>query len=137
MLLGLKDPYVHDGRAIVETLTSQATPQTLRSHRLSLFVLGEVYKQLNAPFGVFARDLLAASTNALLSGTPTTDETYRRLESGITELTSQRDTLAIRIKAFLDASSFEGARFDEREAARLSEQSLGLLLRASAIAHHG
>ncbi len=136
MLLGLKDPYVHDGRAIVETLTSQATPQALRSHRFSLFVLGEVYKQLNAPFGVFARDLLAASTNALLSGTQTNDATYQHLESGITDLTNQRDALATRIKAFLDASSFAGTRFDEREAARLSEQSLGLLVRASVFAHH-
>jgi hypothetical protein len=135
MLLGLHDPYVHDGRAIVETLSQSAMPRTLRTHQFSLFVLTQVYKQLNAPFGVFSRDLLTASTNALASGTQANDATYTRLEAGITDLTNARDALAGEIKTFLDTTSFAGASFDERQAAKLSEQSLALLVRASLLAH--
>jgi hypothetical protein len=135
MLLGLQDVYVHDGRAILETISPSAVPRGLRTHSVSAFILGQVYKQLNAPFGVFARDMLAASTNALASGSTTNDDTYTRLEAGITELTDARDALAGKIKALLDGASFDGEGFDERQAARLTEQSLALLVRTSVFAH--
>ena len=38
--------------------------------------LGEVYKQLNAPFRQFRQDMLAASTKAIKSGSSTDDSTY-------------------------------------------------------------
>ena len=54
-LLGLEDTYIHDGRVLIDQLDAWAVPQTLRAHRETLRRLGEVYKQLNAPFGEFAR----------------------------------------------------------------------------------
>jgi len=38
--------------------------------------LGEVYKQLNAPFGQFGMDTLAMSTQAIKSGSSNDDSTY-------------------------------------------------------------
>ena len=52
-LLGLQDTYVHDGRVLIDQLDACAVPQSLRAHRETLRRLGEVYKQLNAPFGEF------------------------------------------------------------------------------------
>jgi hypothetical protein len=74
-LLGLHDDYVLDGRALIEAMTTKATPQTLIAHRETVRRLGDVYEQLNAPFGSFALDAVKASTVALSS----TDETkYER-----------------------------------------------------------
>ena len=75
-LLGLKDDYQTDGRAVVEPLFDWAVPQTLRAHRETLLRLGEVYKQLTASFGSFAMYTLVASTKALASGSSTDDSTY-------------------------------------------------------------
>ena len=52
-LVGLGDTYVHDGRVLIDQLDAKAVPQTLIAHRETLRRLGDVYKQLNAPFGTF------------------------------------------------------------------------------------
>ncbi len=53
-LVGLGDSYVHDGRVLIDQLDASAVPQSLRAHRETLRRLGDVYKQLNAPFGTFS-----------------------------------------------------------------------------------
>src|SRR5262249_5242138 len=64
-LIGLQDTYPHDGRVLVDQLDAWAVPQSLRAHRETLRRLGEVYKQLNAPFGRFGMDTLTISTRAI------------------------------------------------------------------------
>src|SRR6266542_278627 len=61
-LLGLEDSYVHDGRVLTNALENHAQPHALREHRRSIKQLGDTYKQLNAPFGQFAMNMLAAAT---------------------------------------------------------------------------
>jgi hypothetical protein len=130
-LLGLRDDYVHDGRAVVELAQDWAVPQSLRRQRATLLRLGDIYKQVNAPFGRFAKDLLAASTNALKSGSATDDSVYTRIESRIQSLTDQRDAVASQIKAMLDAAAFNGRAIDEERAIRLIAKGAGLLLEAN------
>jgi hypothetical protein len=65
-LVGLEDTYLHDGRVLIDQLYDWAVPRSLRAHRESLRRLGEVYKQLNAPFGSFGMDTLAASTRVII-----------------------------------------------------------------------
>ena len=61
-LTGLKDDYQHDGRVLVEALRpGRRRPRCGRPSRRSW---REVYEQLNAPFGQFGQDTLAASTRA-------------------------------------------------------------------------
>jgi hypothetical protein len=134
MLLGLQDGYVHDGRAVVEAMQPWAIPHELREHPFSLFLLSQTYKQLNAPFGSFAKDLLTASTNALSSGSQANDARYSKIESSVTSLTGQRDALAAQIKTLLDGASFNGGNFDERQVARLTEKGVELLVRAAILA---
>src|SRR5512144_1679688 len=112
-LLGLNDTYVHDGRVLIEELEAWAVPQSLRAHRETLRRLGEVYKQLNAPFGSFGMDALTASTFAIKSGSTTGDQTYTKIEGKLDSLITQRDTVAAQIKALLDAAAFNGHAINE------------------------
>ncbi|HMH17428.1 MAG TPA: hypothetical protein VK572_04695 [Burkholderiales bacterium] len=133
-LLGLKDDYGHDGRVIVEALEEHALPRSLHEHHETLIELGAVYKQVNAPFGRFAVNMLAASTHALKSGSSADDNTYLSLQTQIRDLTNQRDALASQMKAVLDAAAFGKDAIDERHAERLIEQGEQLLGRAHRLA---
>ena len=133
-LLGLKDDYQTDGRAVVEPLFDWAVPQTLRAHRETLLRLGAVYKQLTAPFGTFAMDTLTASTRGLASGSSSDDSTYTQIENAIQSLTSQRDALVAQIRTGLNDAEFSGQALDELQAKDWSDQAQGLINQASALA---
>jgi hypothetical protein len=126
-LVGLGDTYVHDGRVLIDQLDDWAVPQSLRAHRETLRRLGEVYKQLNAPFGAFAMNVLGASTNAVKSGSSTDDSTYTAIEDKIAELTSSRDALASQIRGALDAAGFEQTAIDEGQAKQWIDQAEKLI----------
>jgi hypothetical protein len=134
-LLGLEDRYIHDGRTIIEPLHDWALPHSLREHPHTLSRLGAVYKQVNAPFGRFAMHMLAASTDALESGSGAGDSAYASIQSRIADLTNQRDTLASQMKAVLDAAAFGKQAVDPRRAERLIDQGEELLERARHLAH--
>ena len=134
-LLGLKDPYGHDGRAITEPLHDWALPRSLRQHQEKLERLGAVYKQVNAPFGRFGMDLLAASTEALKSGSDSDDSAYAAIQGRITDLTGQRDALASEMKAMLDAATFGNQPIDQRQAERLIDRGEELLESARRLTH--
>ena len=94
-LLGLQDDYQHDGRVLTEALNNSAVPPKLHSPLIT--TLAETYEQLNAPFGRFGEDTLAASTKGVVSGTGTNDAKYTAIEAAIKALTTQRDALARKI----------------------------------------
>jgi hypothetical protein len=132
-LLGLKDSYVHDGRVLIDQLDASAVPQSLRAHRETLRRLGEVYKQLNAPFGTFGMNMVALSNRAISSGSPANDGTYATLEGQIQTLTSQRDTLASQIRAALNGAA-AGNALNEQQAKGWIDQAEQLLNAAAAAA---
>jgi hypothetical protein len=103
-LAGLKDDYRHDGRVLTEALESNAIPQGLRVSGAD--ELGQVYEQLNAPFGEFSQSTLSASTKALASGSAANDSKYTFVEAQLQSLTSQRDALATAISTQLDGAAF-------------------------------
>jgi hypothetical protein len=129
-LLGLRDDYVHDGRTVIELAREEALPQSLRTHSGTLLLLGNIYKQVNAPFGQFAKDLLGASTSALRSGSDTDDTAYNHIESEIRNLTDQRDALVLQIRAALDGAAFHGHAINDPQALALIEKGAGLLIKA-------
>jgi hypothetical protein len=133
-LLGLEDTYVHDGRVLIDQLDASAVPQTLRAHRETLRRLGEVYKQLNAPFGAFSSSLLVASTKAVKSGSTTDDSAYTSLETSISTLTDARDALAKQIRAALDDAAFSNEALNEQQAKRYIDDAQTLIGRAAALA---
>jgi hypothetical protein len=133
-LLGLRDDYIHDGRVIAEPLYDWAVPQALRAHRETLLRLGTVYKQLNAPFGEFAKDTLVASTRALKGGSSTDDATYTSIEDQIQALTSARDALASQIRAALEGAAFDGDALNEQQSKGYIDQAERLIDQAATLA---
>ncbi len=132
-LVGLSDTYVLDGRVLIDQLDAWAVPQTLRAHRETLRRLGEVYKQLNAPFGEFGMSMLEASTCAIKSSS-TNDGTYTSIENQIQLLTATRDELASQMKALLDAAAFGGQAINEQQAKLLIDRGEALLEQANELA---
>lgn len=126
-LVGLKDNYVLDGRVLVEALRSSALPPSLRAHRATWLRLARTYKQLNAPFGTFGKEVLKVSTDALKSGSSANDSRYTRLENRIASWTAQRDRIAVQMRALLNTSAFGGMAINEHRAERLIEQARNLI----------
>jgi len=125
-LVGLRDSYVHDGRALVEIFDDHALPPSLRGRTASLSELGAVYKQLNAPFGRLALDSLVVSTAALTSAAPG-DAVYTALQGKLASWAERRDGLAEEMKALLDGATFQGDRIESRRALGLIGEALALM----------
>jgi hypothetical protein len=100
----------------------------------SFIALARTYKQLNAPFGQFAMDVLKSSTFALASN-DAGDATYTSIEGKIQSLTSQRDAVSTQMKALLQGATFNGQSFSDRKAWALIAQGLWLMLQAHALPH--
>jgi hypothetical protein len=130
-LLGLKDDYRHDGRVLTEALDKHAIPQRLFEHRKTTNELGAIYEQLNAPFGQFGNDTLVASTRAITS---TDESVYESIEGSIASLTSQRDTLALKIETALDGAAFGNQEIKEKDAKDWIAQARSLLSQAGTLA---
>jgi hypothetical protein len=112
-LVGLKDRYEQDGRVLQEVLTEDASPQAL--HDESLTRLGQVYKQIDAPFAAFSANALVSSTRAVASGSSTDDTVYISIEGQIQSQTRQRDSLAARMRAIMNRAAFGGGEFEVSE----------------------
>jgi len=130
-LVGLDDTYVHDGSVLAGELEGSRMPQSIRRNLPTYLALRSAYKQLNAPFGVFAMSTLQASTRAIRS---TDDARYNSIEDQIATLTTSRDTHASSIKNALDSAFFGGGTFDVTQANSWIAQANALIVQAQAMA---
>ncbi|HUP05789.1 MAG TPA: hypothetical protein VMU47_01475 [Caldimonas sp.] len=96
-LLGLSTDYAADGRVITQALTR---PVARGGDGRSLTELGDLYKQLNAPYGAFAHWLIVASTRGIKAD----DATYLRVERAIQRLATRRDALAAQMRSVLNGA---------------------------------
>jgi hypothetical protein len=126
-VLGLKDDYVQDGRVLTEGLTAKATPPKL--HSANVNKLAVLYEQLNAPFGQFSNDTLAASTTAIADD----DSTYAARSAEIEKLTAQRDAVAEKIKDALNAATFSGTAITGHDAKQWLAQGDAILEAAASL----
>jgi hypothetical protein len=134
-LTGLTDDYQHDGRVITELLDRRILPDSLRDHSETLRELGQVYKQINAPFGDLAKNTLKVSTFAITSNSDG-DLTYTNLENKIAAWTTERDSLTALIKPMLENAEFNGQAIDTHLARRIIRDGRALLDRAEDCADH-
>jgi hypothetical protein len=132
-LLGLRDDYQTDGRAVTQIVNENALPVSLRVHHPSLERLGTVYKQLMASFGSFSMDTLVAST-AALSSNSAGDSTYTTIEGEIQSLTDQRNALAADIRTGLNDAEFNGTDLSENQIKGWIDQANALLAQAHDLA---
>jgi hypothetical protein len=128
-LLGLKDDYSSDGRVIFELIEGNIQ----QVHSVTLLQLGQIYKQINAPFGQLAASTLAVSTYALQSDS-VGDMTYTRLENRIASWTVERDELVAQIQSMLQGAEFQGQAINDQQAQQIISQAQSLLDQASACA---
>jgi hypothetical protein len=133
-LVGLDDTYVHDGAVFAGELEGSRLPVSVRQHLDTYNALRAAYKQLNAPFGVFAMSTLQASTRAIKSGTASDDSRYNSIEDQIATLTTSRDLLATSIRNALDSAIFSGAPVNEAQAHAWIAQANALIVQAEAMA---
>jgi hypothetical protein len=134
-LLGLRDDYNTDGRAVTEIANESALPVSLRVHHPWLERLGQSYKQLMASFGSFSMDTLIASTAALSSGSSSDDSTYTTIEGEIQDLTNQRNALAAEIRAGINDAEFNGVKLSESQINDWVVRSNALLQQAHDLAN--
>ena len=132
-LVGLNDTYVHDGAVFADTLEGSRLPISVRQNLDTYNALRAAYKQLNAPFGVFAMSTLQASTRAIKSGAAD-DSRYNSIEDQIATLTTSRDTLATSIKNALDSAIFADAPVNVAQAHTWIAQANALIVQAQAMA---
>ena len=133
LLTGLTDDYAHDGRVVLEMLNPNILPSSLHAHTNTLRDLGQIYKQINAPFGQLAQSTLTVSTFAILSNS-TNDTTYTNLENKIASWTVQRNALTAQIESMLEAAEFQGKSINEQQARQIISLAQSLLDQASACA---
>ena len=131
-LLGLLDDYASDGRILIEALDPSVLPGSVNDNLGLLVQLGQVYKQINAPFGQVGRNSLKVSTAALASNSPN-DATYTNLEGAISSWRTRRDTLAADMKAVLDRAA-SGQSIDQNLAQQLIGEGQSLINEVSAAA---
>jgi hypothetical protein len=132
-LLGLKDDYQTDGRAVTQIADENALPVSLRTHHPSMEKLGDAYKQLMASFGAFSMNTLVASTHALASSSPG-DATYTGIESQIESLTNQRNALAAQIRTGFNQAEFDNVTLSENQIKDWTKAANDLIAQAAALA---
>src|ERR1051326_4408439 len=97
VLLGLKDDYAHDGRALTEDLTGWARPGATRLDG-GYGRLAVMYKRIDATLGQFGLVTLQASTEGINGS----DAVYTDKENRLISLNSQRDALAAHMIVLLE-----------------------------------
>ncbi len=132
-LLGLRDDYRSDGRALWEFAETPALPVGLRGHKPTLNQLGEAYKQLNACVGEFGTNTLTAATKGIRSDTPG-DARYHATVAALTALGQARDRVAGQIAELLDDATFGGGHVDERRARELTLAARAVIAASAAAA---
>jgi hypothetical protein len=126
VLLGLKDDYSHDGRALTEVMTGFAQPAATMKAGGYLKVAA-MYKQLYASVGDFGLTTLAASTRGVASGSASDDSSYTNLEASIASLTAQRNALAAQMISALENAEFNNIPITQAQAQSLVAQGQAIL----------
>jgi hypothetical protein len=132
-LLGLKDDYSHEGRALVEKFKGWAQPSAVKKGG-NFVPLAQALKQITAPVGPLGLASLHASTVALEKGNAQDDSTYTGIENQLTSFTAERDALVAQILPLLAAAEDDGTPIPDSAADSLIQQAANLLSRVQAYA---
>jgi hypothetical protein len=133
VLLGLKDDYSHDGRALTEDMSGWARPAATKKAG-GYIKVAQTYKQIDAAVGQFGLATLAASTRAIESGSSADDSIYTNLENQLTSLTNERNALAAEMISALEGAEFNGQSISEEQAQSLVAHGQALIAEANALA---
>lgn len=133
VLLGLKDDYAHEGRALVEEFDGWAIPAAAKKHG-SFVPLSQALKQIDAPVGPLGLASLQASTLGLKSD-DAGDAMYINVETQLASFTTQRDALAAQMLWLLEGAEFNNQPITQQQAKPLIQQAQALLAEVQAFAN--
>ena len=132
-LLGLKDDYPHDGRALVEKFSGWAQPSAVKQSA-NFVALAQALKQINAAVGPLGLATIHASTVAMESGSDQDDSLYASIETQLSSFGAQRDTLGAQILPLLEGAELNGTPIPDSTAQSLIQQAENLLSSVQAYA---
>jgi len=132
-LLGLKDDYPHDGRALVEKFDGWAQPSAVRKSA-NFVALAQALKQINAAVGPLGLATIHASTVAMESGSDQDDSLYTSIETQLSSFGAQRDALVAQILPLLESAELDGTPIPDSTAQNLIQQAQNLLSNVQAYA---
>ncbi len=135
-LLGLRDDYDWDGRAISEITDSAALPAPIAADPADFQALSAAYKQLNAPFGRLALAALHYDTAALATSSPG-DFAYQAASVQLGACATMRDVLALQIRSVLQGAETDGRAIDPERAHALTARANALMNAAEALESGG
>jgi hypothetical protein len=135
-LLGLRDDYDWDGRAISELAEGSALPAPIAADPADFTALSAAYKQLNASFGRFALGALHYDTAALATDTPG-DAAYQAATAQLSACLARRDALVPQIRAVIQGAETDGRAIDPAQAHTLTARATALVSAAEALASGG
>jgi hypothetical protein len=128
-LVGLKDDYTDDGHVLVQALEKPTLPKGLSGGKIA--DLENAYEQLNAPFGEYAADTLAASTEALEGS----DSDYSAFVSDLGGFEPGREDLAKTIRNAFSDAAFSGGTISDAQATNWINQANGYIQDAANLPH--
>jgi len=128
-LVGLQDDYADDGHVIVQGVKKDAVPDGLAGKKVA--GLEDAYEQLNAPFGDYSKDTLAASTKALDGS----DTDYTNFTTPMSTLEPQREQLAKTIRDALNDATFGSGTITDAQAQGWIDQAKALIQQAAGLPH--
>jgi hypothetical protein len=131
-LVGLRDDYRHDGRALLDVIDQGAV--AINGNRDALLQLGHVYKQLDATVGAFGTAVVKADTRAVASGNGPNDGMYLAFENQLNSLTSDRDAVALQISQQLEAAVYDQAQISDGTVTSLVQRAQSIINRAQQLA---
>ena len=132
-LLGLKDAYPSQGRALTELFQEWAVPNGVRDSGDPFLELAQSYKKISAPVAELGLTSLRISTAALAGD----DTKYDNLERQLGVIAALRDDLASAMSSLLNAAEFHGRRISEPEARQLVRSATDLLDYVKLVAANG
>ncbi|HEY6399110.1 MAG TPA: hypothetical protein VIX82_16810 [Solirubrobacteraceae bacterium] len=135
-VLGLSPDYVPDGRLVAQMVQPPSLPAGVRASLPLYIELTGTYKQLNAPFGEFARASERVSTKAVTTTSPG-DAIYKAWDRQLSACGEARNAVAAAVKSLLDRASFGGAGIDGGHAMKLIDRSKALIAQITALASDG
>jgi hypothetical protein len=122
-LLGLRDDYRHDGRALVEFFSEPPW----KDRDGSLLRLARIYKQINAPVGLFGQAVIGATSASIAGGDP---GAYAETAALLQFLGAGRNALAGSIIEMLERATFDHDDVDSGQVGQVTSEASGLLQRA-------
>jgi hypothetical protein len=130
LLMGLKDDYGYDGRALVEDLNPKVLPAAIGSNRQLYIDLAGLYKQLTAPFGRASLATLKVAT----AGIKGDAASYARYQSWIHGFRERRDDTAAAMNALLQGAALRGQTLSQAQVAALNGRAAALIAEAETMA---